>query len=365
MERERIMDDSDADRRLLERLALAAGPPGAEDDVRQIVRDALGDTGSLSHDRLGSIICTLAGNTTEPRVVLDGHLDEVGFLVQSIDAAGRLALLPLGGWWEHVLLAQRVTVLTEARRRIPGVIGSRPTHFLAPDERRKVLSIEQLYVDVGVASREEAQALGVRVGDPIVPHAEFLELAVEGVLSCKAFDNRVGIGLMIETLRAMARRPHPNTLIGVGAVQEEIGCRGARTASTITRPDVALVLEATPADDLPGGTEMQAVMGAGPQLRFVDPTALSNRRLLRFVDGVAAQLELPVQHAVRRSGGTDASTIQAHGAGVPTVVIGVPARYIHTHVSLIHWRDYVAARRLLIAVVERLDAATVESFTRY
>jgi len=222
-----------------------------------------------------------------------------------------------------------------------------------------------MYVDVGAASREEAAAMGVRVGDTIVPHAEFIELAARDILSSKAFDNRAGVGLLCETLLALAHVRHPNTVVGVGAVQEEVGCRGAHTASALARPDVALVLEGTPADDLPGFTERQAVLGKGPQIRFLDPTAISNRRLVRLVEEVAQANGIPVQLAVRRSGGTDAKAIQPRSGGVPTVVIGVPARYIHTHVSLIHWRDYLAAAELVLAVVTRLDRRTVEGIVDF
>jgi endoglucanase len=349
---------------LLERLTLAPGPPGAEDAVRAIVREALAGAGSISHDRLGSILCERVGTGASPRVVLDAHLDEVGFSVQRVMDDGRLGLLPLGGWWAHVLLAQRVDVIRADGRLIPGVIGSKPPHFLAPAERDKVLDLDVMYIDVGAATRAEVDALGIRVGDPVAPHAEFVRLS-GGVLSCKAFDNRVGVALLIETLQALARRAHPNTVVGVGAVQEEVGCRGAGTAADLARPDVAIVLEGTPADDLPGFTDRQAVLGKGPQIRWSDPTALSNRRLVRFVESVAADLKIPVQMAVRRSGGTDAKSLQAHGAGVPTVVIGVPARYIHTHVSLIQLEDYFAARRLVLEIVTRLDAAAVAGLTDF
>jgi endoglucanase len=190
-------------------------------------------------------------------------------------------------------------------------------------------------------------------------------MAVEGVLSGKAFDNRIGVTLMCETLLALAGQSHPNTAIGVAAVQEEIGCRGARTASSVARPDVALVLECCPADDLPGQADRQGVLGGGPQVRLYDPTAISNRRLVRLVEQVAAHSGVAIQLAVRRTGGTDASEIHRDRAGVPTVVIGVPARYIHSHVGLLQWSDYVAARRLVLELVLTLDAERVAALTRF
>jgi len=355
-----------ADLALLRALTLAAGPPGAEGEVRTLVRDALAGVGGLSTDRLGSLLCELPGVAPSPRVVLDAHMDEVGFIVQSITADGRLKFVPLGGWWGHVLLAQRVDVLTEGGARVPGVIASKPPHFLSEAERKNVLGVEQMLIDVGAATRERVERLGIKVGDPVVPHAEWVELA-DGIISSKAFDDRAGVGVLVESLRRLAGAPSrpPGTVIGVAAVQEEVGCRGAATASELSRPDVAIVLEGTPADDAPRSPESQAILGAGPQLRFSDPTALSNRALLRHVERIAAARALPVQIAVRASGGTDAKSIHLHGAGVPTIVIGVPARYIHTHVSLIDPRDYASAIDLTVAVVASLDAETVAGFTAF
>jgi putative aminopeptidase FrvX len=346
----------------LRRLSLAAGPPGCEDEVRAIVRQELAGVGSLRYDRLGSLICEKAGTHAEPRVVLDCHLDEVAFIVQSVTADGRLALVPLGNWWGHVLPAQRMEVLT-ANGRVPGVVGSTPPHLLSSEQRTEVIPPERMLIDIGVSDRAEVEAAGVRVGDPVVPYAEFLPLRPEGVFSGKALDNRIGVALMCETLLALAERKHPNTVIGVGAVQEELGLRGAGTACELTRPDLALVLECTPADDLPGQSERQGALRHGPQIRWLDPTAVSNRRLVQFVESVAASSGIEVQLAVRRSGGTDAGAIHRSRAGVPTVVLGVPARYIHSHVAVFDFRDYVATRRLLLELVQRLDAAQVREFT--
>jgi len=354
---------SSPDRKLLARLTEAPGAPGNEGAVRAIVREALADCGEIAYDRLGSLLCTQGSGT--PRVVLDAHMDEVGFLVQSISERGQLNFIALGGWWGHVLPAQRVSVIT-AQGPVPGVIGSTPPHFLKPEQRKEVQDLAQMYIDVGAESAERVAELGIRVGDSVVPDAEFRELAVPGVLSAKAFDCRAGCGVLCESMRALSDGGHPGSVIGVAAVQEEVGTRGAGTAMAVAQPDVAIVLEATPADDTPGAAEVpQGVLGAGPQVRISDPSALSNRRLVRVVEEVAAREEIPVQLAVRVSGGTDARPIHVHDRGVPTTVIGVPARYIHTHVSLIDWNDYCAAVRLVVATVRALDAETVAGLTDF
>ena len=350
---------------LLRRLCLAAGPPGAEDEVRSIVREALDGLGTLSYDRLGSVLCERRGSSGAPRVLLDSHLDEVAFMVQGLAADGRIGFVTLGSWWEHVLLGQRVEILTGAGTRVPGVIGAKPPHFLGAQERKQVLDVEALYVDVGASSRAQVAELGVRVGDPIVPRSEFLEMGVDGILGCKALDNRLGVALMIETLQELASSGHPNTVIGVAAAQEEVGCRGAGTASALARPDVAVVLECAPADDLPGVENRQAALGAGAQIRFFDPTAIAHRGLARLAERIAAESRIAFQLAVRRSGGTDASKVHVSGTGVPTLVIGVPARYIHSHFGLFAWRDYAAARGLTVALLKRLDERTVSELTSF
>lgn len=353
---------------LLKRLTLAPGPSGAEEGVRAELREALKNVSGLqySHDRLGSVVIEKPGKVGSPRVLLDAHMDEVGFLVQSISRDGTLALAPLGGWWGHVLLAQRVDVLCEGGK-ISGIIGSKPPHFLSSDERTRVLKLDKMFVDVGAADREEAEGFGIQVGDAVVPHSEFIPLKNPRLLSAKAFDDRAGVGVLIESLIALQDIDHPNTVIGVAAVQEEVGCRGAGTAASLARPDVGIILEGTPADDTPGfpSGSRQAVLGSGPQIRFSDPTALSNRRFVRFVQQLADVRGIPCQIAVRRSGGTDAKSVHVHATGVPTIVVGVPARYIHTHVSVIHLDDYLNARQLVVELVQAMDEKTVADWTRF
>lgn len=351
---------------LLRRLSEAIGPPGAEDDVRAIVRRELESCGTISYDRLGSVLCEREGEASDPRVLLDAHLDEVGFLVQSIRPGGMLAIQPLGGWWTHVLPAQRVDVVTEAGDRVPAIVGSKPPHHLRADERDRVLPVEELYLDVGATSVEEVTALGIAVGDAVAPHAPCVDLAVSGTLSGKAFDDRIGVTVLCAAMARLSRGAHPNTVVAVGAVQEEVGTRGAGTACVAARPDVAIVLEATPADDTPGSpAPPQAKLGAGPQLRMFDPTMIADRRLVRWVRERADAAGVGLQLAVRRSGGTDAAAIHRHGRGVPTVVVGVPTRYIHTHAAIARVADVDATIDLVVDLVTGLDREVVAGLASF
>ena len=235
---------------LLKELTEAHSVPGHEDEVRAIFIDELGEHGELSSDRNGSVFCERGDG---PRVMVAGHMDEVGFLVQGITADGFLQFVPVGGWWEHTLLAQRVEVLTRAGTKVPGVIGSRPPHFLPEAQRKQVLPVEQMFIDVGAASRREVEEdLGISLGDPVAPWSPFTALARDGLFMAKAFDNRVGMAAVIQAGKRLLESPRPNRLVLAGTVQEEVGTRGARTAAHRARPEVVVVLEGPPADDTPG-----------------------------------------------------------------------------------------------------------------
>jgi putative aminopeptidase FrvX len=350
---------------LLKRLTEAHGAPGDEGMVRDIVAAEL--TGTPTFDRTGSIIHEYSGSRKTPRVMIEAHMDEVGFVVRTITREGFLRFVPVGGWWGHTLLAQRVRVRTSAGRELTGIIAAKPPHLLRPGEREKVLKLDQMYIDIGAANRDAVAKLGVAIGDTVVPDTPFTRLAHTNCYAAKAFDNRVGVGMLIQATQALQEGKHPNTLIAVGTTQEEVGIRGARTATRVADPDVAIVLEGPPADDLPGSIadENQGVLGKGVQIRMMDPSAISNRRLVNFVIQTAVASKVPHQLAVRRSGGTDAKEIHLHGIGVPTVVIGVPARYIHTHNSIIDINDYLAGVKLVTALIRKLDKKAAADFVKF
>ncbi len=347
---------------LLQSLAEAPGASGSEAPVRAIFESQLAACGVLRRDKLGSAICARPGSG--PRVMLTAHLDEVGFAVQHITSKGYLKIVALGGWWTHNLLAQRVQVINVRGQAVLGIIASTPPHFLSEGQRDKVLPLESLFVDIGASSAQQAmEEFGIALGDPIVPVSEFTHLANPDLVVCKAFDNRIGCAVMIETMLRLQKVKLSCALTAVGTVQEEVGCRGAVTAAASVKPDLALILEGTPADDTPGmnSEESQGSVGRGPQIRLLDPTALMNRPLAAFLQKIAQQVNVPVQLAVRRSGGTDAKSIHLAGEGVPCVVIGVPARYIHSHNSIVSLTDYGHTIQLMVAAISALDAKTVAS----
>jgi endoglucanase len=351
---------------LLQELTEAHSVPGHEDEVRAIFVDELQDCGELSTDRNGSVFCELEGNG--PRVVIAGHMDEVGFMVQNITPDGFIQFLPLGGWWEHNLLSQRVEILTRSGDKVLGVVSSRPPHFLPEAQRRQVMSIDQMFIDVAAESRRDVEeGLGISLGDPIAPWSPFTPMARDDWFMAKAFDNRVGMAATIQAGEILAASERPNQLVLVGTVQEEVGLRGARTAANVLQPDAAIILEGPPADDTPGFSraECQGRLGGGVQIRMFDPSAIGNPRLARLAIETAREQGIPHQVTVRRSGGTDAGSFHLSNEGVPCVVLGVPARYIHSHNAIIDINDHLAMTALAIALARRLDAETVAGLTEY
>ena len=347
-------------------LTEAHGPPGHEGPVRALVREDWADW-PMEADGLGGIFATVRENEAGPRVLLAGHMDEVGFMVQQITPEGFLRFQTLGGWWAHTLLAQRVRIRIRAGTEIIGVIASVPPHFLSSEQQKQVMELDKLYIDVGAADAEEVHRMGIRVGDPVAPDGAFRPMANPDRLLSKAFDNRVGMAATMQAARELADEDLPCTLIAAGTVQEEVGLRGARTLGEAVRPDVALVMEGPPADDTPGFpiAEAQGKLGGGVQIRVRDQSAIMNRALVDFARDVAEQDGIPHQVTVRRSGGTDAGGFQFAGSGIPVVVLGVPARYIHTHNAIIDLRDYFAALDLIGALVRRFDTERIRSLTDY
>ncbi len=355
---------------LLEKFTQAHGAPGAEGPVREVFEAALEGCGEFERDRLGGLACRLKNSSEKndaPRVLVLAHMDEVGFMVQNITPDGFLQFLPLGGWWSHSLLAQRVRIRTRSGEEHIGIVSSQPPHFLGADAKNKVIPIDKLFIDVGAESADDVtDRLGIKLGDSIVPESDFTPLSHPDRYVSKAFDNRVGCALAAQAGKTLSSKTEPLSCAAYfgASVQEEIGTRGAAVLARILKPDVAIILEGPPADDTPGlpKSERQGALNGGAQIRLYDPSAMMSLPLADFISQVAKDEKIPFQQTVRRSGGTDARATTLANAGVPCVVIGVPARYIHSHTSILDLRDYEAALRLVESAVAKMDAKTAASF---
>lgn len=347
---------------MLKDLTDAKGIPGNEREPREVMKRYITPySDEVTTDGLGSLIAKKEGQAEGPKIMIAGHLDEVGFMVTNIDDKGFVRFQTVGGWWSQIMLSQRVTIVTSNGETVTGVIGSKPPHILSPEARKKPADIKDMFVDIGATSKEEAASWGVRPGDMIVPYFEFTVMKNEKHLLAKAWDNRIGCAIAIDVLKNLKKENHPNVVFGVGAVQEEVGLRGAKTAAFTIDPDLGFAVDVGIAGDTPGISEKEALskMGKGPQIVVYDASMVSHKGLRDFVTGVADELGIPYQFESIPGGGTDAGSIHLTKAGIPSLAITVATRYIHSHAGILHRDDYENAVKLLTEVVKRLDRETV------
>ncbi|CAM3389518.1 MULTISPECIES: M42 family metallopeptidase [Paenibacillus] len=351
---------NESTRELFRTLTEFPAAPGFERELRAWVKNALSPyTEEFVQDRLGSLFAVLRGNDEGPRVMVAGHMDEVGFMVTGITEAGMVRFQPLGGWWSQAVLAQRLQIITD-NGPIIGVVGSIPTHLLDEAQRSKPVDIKSMYIDIGADNKAEAESFGIRPGQQIVPICEFTPLANPKKIMAKAWDNRYGVGLAIELVQALHGEKLPNTVYAGATVQEELGLRGARTAANLIQPDIFFGLDASAANDMMGDKSQFGQLGQGALLRIFDPTMLTHRGMVEYVQDTAETNKIKYQYFVS-PGGTDAGQVHLSGIGVPSTIIGICSRYIHTSSSIIHTDDYEAAKELLIKLVKGLDRTTLQT----
>ncbi|PGS56356.1 M42 family metallopeptidase [Bacillus sp. AFS041924] len=340
------------------------GAAGFEHEVRHFMRKELEKyTNEIVQDRLGSIFGVKRGAEDGPTVMVAGHMDEVGFMVTQITENGMLRFQPLGGWWSQVLLAQRVQVMTE-QGPVIGVIGSIPPHLLSDELRARPMDIKNMLIDIGADNKEDALKIGIRPGQQIVPVCPFTPMANEKKIMAKAWDNRYGCGLAIELLKEVQNDTLPNILYSGATVQEEVGLRGAQTAANMIKPDIFYALDASPANDMSGSKSEFGQLGKGVLLRILDRTMVTHKGIREFILDTAETNKIPYQYFVSQ-GGTDAGRVHVSNDGVPSAVIGICSRYIHTAASIIHVDDYLAAKELLVKLVKATDKTTVETLRNY
>lgn len=350
---------------MLKDLTDAKGIPGNEREVREVMKKYIVPfADEVTTDNLGSLIAKKTGKADGPKIMVAGHLDEVGFMVTNIDDKGFLRFQTVGGWWSQVMLAQRVTIVTR-KGDVTGIIGSKPPHVLTAEARKKPVEIKDMFIDIGASSREEAEEWGIRPGDMVVPYFEFTVMNNEKMLLAKAWDNRIGCAIAIDVLKGLKGTDHPNVVYGVGTVQEEVGLRGAKTSAQKIEPDIAFGVDVGIAGDTPGITEKEALskMGKGPQIILYDASMVSHKGLRDLVTNTADELNIPYQFDSVPGGGTDSGSIHLTHNGVPALSITIATRYIHSHAAMLHRDDYENAVKLIVEVIKRLDRETVNKIT--
>jgi endoglucanase len=342
---------------ILEQLSNAFGPSTHEDDVRDIVVDMCKPlVDEIRTDRLGNVIATRKGRRDDV-LLLDAHMDEVGFLVSYIEDSGFLRLMPLGGWDARVIVAHALNI--KGRDGIVrGVVGTLPPHVTSEADRSKAFKLEDLFVDIGATSRQEAEAMGVEVGSPVVPGYPFERLGDDLVMG-KAFDDRAGCTIALCVLDALQGADLDMSLVVAFTGSEELGLRGARTVANQVEPAIALALEGTTAVDVPGvgGAKKLASMGKGPAVTVADRSVVASRAVAQLLEEVGTKGNIPFQRKLPGGGGTDAAAIQPVGQGVLVGVVSVPCRYIHAPLSMLRPSDLQASIDLTTGFVR--EAATL------
>jgi putative aminopeptidase FrvX len=353
---------------LLKELSESFGPSGFERETASILRrEGSKYSDELIFDKIGSIVFKKRGSSDTPKILMAGHMDEVGFVVTSIEPnTGYLTFAPLGGWFDQVLLGHRVTIRTR-KGDVIGVIAAKPPHLLTDEEKDKVVKKENMFIDVGADSAAASfDDLGIRVGDPAAPWTPFTMIRNNRVAIGKAFDDRVGTFVGLEVLRRISVEnvDHPNTIYVGGTVQEEVGLRGANTVASVVDPDAAFALEVDIAGDVPGlkPSEAPTKLGKGPSILTFDASMIPNQEFKRFVIETAETEKIPLQLSIVTKGGTDAGRFNLNKAGCPSLVVSVPTRHIHSHESIVDTKDIDNTVKLVIALIKRMDQKTVKSF---
>ncbi|HHV44280.1 MAG TPA: M42 family metallopeptidase [Firmicutes bacterium] len=331
---------------LLKRLSEAIGVSSREQEVRDILREEVGQYASLRTDALGDLIAEKPG--TGPKVMLAAHMDEVGLMITSIEKNGTLKFKPVGAIDPRVLVAKQVLV---GPNKIPGVIGSKPIHLQRPDERNHPIKLEDMCIDIG-AKDEGAAKEKVKLGDCAGFATKFEELPGD-LVKGKAFDDRVGCFVVAEVLRTDFKVP----VCGAFTVQEEVGGRGAGVVAYDVMPDVAIVLEGTTASDVAGiDPHLHATsVGKGPAITIMDGSVIASRKIVDRLVQVAEKLGIPYQFRRSTAGGTDAGKINVTQTGIPVGVVSVPCRYIHSPVSIASRKDIQGAVALVRGFIESLQ----------
>lgn len=335
---------------LLKTLSDAFGPSGFEEDVCEILQRIVGPlVDEIRVDALGNLIATRHG-TGNKTLMLDAHMDEIGFMISFVEDGGYLRFTQTSGWDARIVPAHAITIRTDLGTKVKGYIGMAPPHILRPEDRDKPYKLEELFIDIGATSMEDVAALGIRIGSPAVIAYPFEQLN-DQVIMARALDDRAGCAVIVKTLEALVGKDVEVTIIASFSVQEEVGLRGAGTAAYQIDPDIALVLEATVAADVPGipAARQPTKFGDGPAIIVMDNTMITNSNSVRTITELADKNQIPWQYRVPYGGGTNAGVIHRTRGGVQTNVVSLPVRYFHSPYALMRLDDFENTVRLVTA----------------
>ena len=350
---------------LIKKLSDANGISGFEDEVVEICKEEIKNSCDYKEDTLRNLHFSAKGNTgNKPKIWLDAHSDEIGFIVQHMKSNGTIHFIPIGSWANSNIPASKVRVRNNRGEYIPGVVAAKPVHFQNSTEKAQAPTIDQMAIDVGACSLAELKdKFGISVAAPIVPDVTCSYDEQYDLFLGKAFDCRAGCAALIETLEQCQDKNLQIDVVGAFSAQEEVGLRGVTSVGQALEADISIVFEGCPADDtFAGPEESQTALRKGPMLRHLDCLMITNPRFMRFALDIAKQFDIPVQEAVRGGGGTSGGAIHMGKNGIPTIVIGIPVRYAHSHHGFMAYEDYENAVKLAVKIIENIDGDVIAGF---
>lgn len=336
---------------LLRKLSNAHGISGSEESVAEVIRGEIAPyVDEIKKDTMGNLIAVKKGDDFS--ILLAAHMDEIGLMAKFIDERGYVRFVTFGGWFDATLYAQRV-ILHGAKGPVYGVIGGKPPHVMTDEDRKKPVKVDDMFIDVGATSPEEAEALGIEVGTPVTIDREFRELANNRVTG-KALDNRAGCAMLIQTLKEVES---PHTIYAVFTVQEEVGLKGAKAAAYRLNPDCAIATDTTIPGDHPGieRKDVSLLMGKGPVITIIDNNGrglIASKQMVAWLKGAAAGRDIKVQLEVGKGGTTDATSIHLERGGIPSTTLSIATRYIHSPVEVLDVGDVEGGVALLVEALK-------------
>lgn len=345
------------------KLCLADGVSGYEKEVTRVMKEYLNDcVDEIQYDNIGSIVGIKKGKT-ELKVLLTGHVDEIGMVVKSIDEKGYVHPHQLGTLFAHSLGAQEVTLTTREGKKLKGIIG---THAKNPSFQlnKDVIPVQDLIVDFGVYSKQELVDLGVRIGDPITPNGYYQVLNNPDFISAKSWDDRVGVSLICEAAMNIKEVETESTIYFGGTVQEEVGCRGAKTVGQMIQPDISIALDVYPCNDTTNDSPSDFKLGEGFGIGLMDTASIGHTGLVKYVENLCEKHKIPYQETLITRGGTDSGELNLVGKGSVNINLCIPNRYVHTQRSIINRKDYDAALNFLTEFLKDINFEKFEEIKK-
>jgi putative aminopeptidase FrvX len=338
----------------LEKLSNVCGVTGREEEARKLLIKLMKQhVDKINLDKLENVIAIKEGKKGSPKVMIAAHMDEVGLMVKTITKEGFVQFAKMGGIDDRILLAQNVIIHTQ-EGPLQGIIGSKPPHIQKEEERKKIVTYDNLFIDIGAENLKDANKMGVKIGDPISFDVKYSKIGKE-LVTGKAFDDRVGCAIMIETLKQLK---NPDcTIYAVGTVQEEVGLRGAATATFGVDPDVGIALDVTVAGDVPGVKEFDTSlkMGKGPVLTVADSGLITHPKILRLLMDTAEENKIAFQLETGLPGTTDAARMSLTRQGVPSGTVSIAVRYIHSPTGMLSLKDAENSAKLTSAAIQKIQ----------